>query len=108
MELNWQDGNNLHILKVSGNLDSNTTPEMAQAIEARLQEASKDIVIDFTGVDYMSSAGLRVVIKTHHMQTSAGKKMILCNLKDYVHEIFEMSGLVNVLDIRKDLESALP
>lgn len=107
MELNWNDSNNLHILKVSGNLDSNTTPEMAQAIETRLQEASKDIVIDFTGVDYMSSAGLRVVIKTHHMQTSVGKKMILCSLKDYVYEIFEMSGLVNLLDIRKDLESAL-
>ena len=107
MELNWNDSSNLHILNVSGNVDSNTTSEMSLAIETRLKEASKDIVIDFSGVDYISSAGLRVVIKTHHMQTAAGKKMMLCSLKDYVYEIFEMSGLVNLLDIRKDIESAL-
>lgn len=107
MEINWNDSTDLHILNISGNVDSNTTPEMAMAIETRLQERSEDIIIDFSGVDYISSAGLRVVIKTHHMQTAAGKKMMLCNLKDYVYEIFEMSGLVNLLDIRKDLESAL-
>jgi len=107
MELNWKDSDNLHILKISGHVDSNTTPEMAQAIETRLQEASKDILIDFSDVEYISSAGLRVVIKTHHMQTTAGQKMILCSLKDYVYEIFEMSGLVNLLDIRKDLESVI-
>ena len=106
MELNWNDSSNLHILNVSGNVDSNTTSEMSLAIETRLKESPKDIVIDFSGVDYISSAGLRVVIKTHHMQTSAGKKMILCSLKDYVYEIFEMSGLVKLLDIRKDIGSA--
>lgn len=107
MELNWTDNNDIHILKVSGNLDSNTAPEMTQLIETRLKETPTNLVIDFSGVDYISSAGLRVIIKTHHTQTAADNKMILCGLKDYVHEVFEMSGLLKLFDIRENLESVL-
>ncbi len=108
MDLIWTDSNSIHILKVSGNLDSNTAPEMIQSIETCLKEAPRDLVIDFSGVDYISSAGLRVILKTNHTQTATGNKMILCSLKDYVYEVFEMSGLVNLFDIKDNLQSALP
>ncbi len=106
MELIWSDSNGMHVLKVSGSLDSNTAPEMIQSIETYLKDHPKSLVIDFSGVDYVSSAGLRVVIKTNHTQTAAGDKMILCGLKDYVQEVFEMSGLSKILDIRDNIESA--
>jgi len=106
MKLNWSDNNGMHVLKISGSLDSNTAPEMTQSIETYLKEAPNNLVIDFSGVDYVSSAGLRVVIKTNHMQTAAGDKMILCGLKDYVQEVFEMSGLSKILDIRNDIEAS--
>ncbi len=106
MELIWSDSNGMHVLEVSGSLDSNTAPEMIQSIETCLKESPNSLVIDFSGVDYVSSAGLRVVIKTNHTQTAAGDKMILCGLKDYVLEVFEMSGLSKLLDIRDDIESS--
>jgi len=107
MDLIWTDHSNVNILKVSGNLDSNTAPEMTKSIETRLKEAPRDLVIDFSGVDYISSAGLRVIIKTNLTQTSSGNKMILCSMKDYVFEVFEMSGLGNIFVIKDNLESAL-
>ena len=107
MELNWSESNNTQILTVSGSLDSNTAPEMIQSIETSLKDKPGCLVIDFSGVDYVSSAGLRVVIKTNHTQKAVGEKMILCGLKDYVQEVFEMSGLSKILDIRDDVEAAL-
>ncbi len=106
MELIWSDSNGMHVLKVSGSLDSNTAPEMIQSIGIYLKDRPNNLVIDFSGVDYVSSAGLRVVIKTNHTQTAAGDKMILCGLKDYVLEVFEMSGLSKILDIRDDIDSS--
>lgn len=106
MKLIWSDSNGMHLLEVSGSLDSNTAPEMIESIESCLKDKPNNLVIDFSGVDYVSSAGLRVVIKTNHTQTAAGDKMILCGLKDYVQEVFEMSGLSKILDIRDDIEAA--
>ena len=108
MDLVWSDSSGCHILEVTGNLDSNTAPEMSQSLEQRLQEQAKDLVIDFSNVDYISSAGLRVIIKANHILTADNNKVILCGLKDYVREVFDMAGLSNIFDIRQDLDAVLP
>lgn len=108
MDLVWSDTSGCYVLEVAGNLDSNTAPEMSQAVEERLQAQAKDLVIDFSKVDYISSAGLRVIIKANHILTAANNKVILCGLKDYVREVFDMAGLSNIFDIRPDLAAILP
>lgn len=108
MNLVWSDTSGCYILEVTGNLDSNTAPEMSQEVEQHLEAQTKDLVIDFSNVDYISSAGLRVIIKANHILSAANNKVILCGLKDYVREVFDMAGLSNIFDIRQDLDAVLP
>ena len=65
------------------------------------------MVVDFGNLDYISSAGLRVILKaTKELKRSEGL-FVLCEMKDYVKEVFEISGFDSFLPIVRDMEAAL-
>ncbi len=107
MKHTWTDEEAFAILTIDGSLDSATAPLILQSLDKHAAQETRDMVIDFTGVDYISSAGLRVVLKAKHAQAAVGKRLIICGLKDYVREIFELAGLAQILDIRTDRKTAL-
>jgi len=107
MDLRWNDTAETYVLMVSGKLDSNSAPELSGSIEAHIGQGPKDLVIDFSSVDFISSAGLRVIIKASHLLGAGKKKVIQCGLKDYVREVFDLAGLSRLLDIRDTLAAAL-
>ena len=85
-------------LIVEGRVDINTSPQLQQAILSAFQK-SKDIVIDFLNVSYISSAGLRALLIGQKTALSKGGSMRLTNLSDVVMNILEVSGFVNILKI---------
>ena len=85
-------------LIVEGRVDTNTSPQLQQAILSAFQK-SKDIVIDFLNVSYISSAGLRALLIGQKTALSKGGSMRLTNLSDMVMNILEVSGFVNILKI---------
>lgn len=85
-------------LIVEGRVDTNTSPQLQQAILSAFQK-SKDIVIDFLNVSYISSAGLRALLIGQKTALSKGGSMRLTNLSDVVMNILEVSGFVNILKI---------
>lgn len=84
------------MVSITGSIDTVTAPEL----EKKLREDWHDIsilIFDFVGVEYISSAGLRVVmVADRHMK--AGGKLILKNVNDDVKEIFEMTGFIDLLN----------
>lgn len=95
------------VFKILGRLDSNTSPELEDKISATLTNGTKNMVIDFESLEYISSAGLRIILKTTKDLKRQDGKLILCSMQDYVREVFEISGFDSFLPIATNLDEAL-
>ena len=99
MEITEKKNEGQIVLAVSGSVDTVTSPELQKAILTAFQK-SKDLVIDMTGVPYMSSAGLRALLIGQKTATSKGGSMALTGVQNTVMQVFEMSGFSKVLTIK--------
>ena len=97
MNINIEKANGSTVMVLSGRLDTTTAPELEKAI-ADEGEALKSLVLDFKGVDYISSAGLRVLLGTQKKMNVQGS-MELTNVNEAVLDIFEMTGFADILVI---------
>jgi anti-anti-sigma factor len=94
------------IVRFTGRLDTTAAPETLAHLEALIQEAVPLIVVDLTAVDFVSSAGLRVLLATAKGVGSSGS-MRLFGLNASVQEVFDVSGFSTILAIFADEASAL-
>lgn len=85
-------------LLVEGRVDTNTSPQLQQAILNAFQK-KKDVVVDFLNVPYISSAGLRALLIGQKTAASKGGSMKLTNVSEVVMNILEMSGFSKILKI---------
>ncbi len=92
-----QDG--VTFVAFKGSLDSKTSPDAQQAIDGVLNGGGKKVVIDFTALDYISSAGLRVLLGTAKRLKGAGGALHLVGLNDSVREVFDISGFSSILAV---------
>ena len=90
-----KDGN--LVVTIIGELNSFTAPELEEVIKNDLNGV-KSLVFDFKEVEYLSSAGLRVLLVAQKIMAKQGK-MSLRNVNQSVMEIFEITGFSNILDI---------
>lgn len=98
MNINIEKTNGAVLMTLSGRLDTTTAPELEKAINAE-SEALKSLVLDFKGVDYISSAGLRVLLTAQKKMNVQGH-MELTNVSEAVMDIFEMTGFADILEIK--------
>lgn len=84
---------------VSGRLDTVTSVEFDKAIKA--EEITEDlVVIDFSNVEYISSAGLRVLLALKRELDGKSKALEIHNINAVVREIFSVTGFINALTIK--------
>ena len=84
-------------LALSGRLDTTTAPEFEVVVDETIPEAD-DIILNFEKLDYISSAGLRVIMKAQKaMNQKKGMKLI--NVNDDIMEVFDITGFVDILTI---------
>ena len=84
-------------IALEGRLDTTTAPEL----EAELKQSISDnerLIFDFTKLEYLSSAGLRVLLATQKMMDKQGE-MVICNVNDVIAEVFEVTGFSDILTI---------
>ena len=85
------------LLKIEGRLDTTTAPELEKAI-SEMPESTKDLVLDMNALEYISSAGLRVLLAAQKKMNKIGT-MKLVGVCDAVMEVFEMTGFADILTI---------
>lgn len=85
-------------LIVEGRVDTNTSPQLQQAILNAFQK-NKDVVVDFLNVPYISSAGLRALLIGQKTAASKGGSMKLTNVSETVMDILNMTGFSKILKI---------
>lgn len=106
MEIILKEQEGVSVFKLTGRLDSKTSPEFEQRVFEAIEKGAKQFIVDFENLDYISSAGLRVILKaTKDLKRSEGK-FVLCSMKDYVKEVFEISGFDSFLPIVSTMDDA--
>ena len=84
-------------IALEGRLDTVTAPEFSKAIEEKL-DGVKELVLDFAKLDYISSAGLRVLLTTQKTMAKVGS-MKLINVGDVIMDVLNITGFVDILTI---------
>lgn len=90
------DGSELTVA-LEGRLDTNTSPELETALKASL-DGVKALTLDFEKLEYISSAGLRVLLSAQKQMNKQGS-MKLVHVNEVVMEIFEVTGFLDILTI---------
>ena len=97
MTINTEKNNETLTLKIEGRLDTTTAPVLEQTIQEEA-DAVKDLILDMEKLNYISSAGLRVLLATQKKMNKIGT-LRLINVCDAVMEVFEMTGFADILTI---------
>ena len=91
-----QNGTNLE-LALEGRLDTTTAPELEKELRDALDGAT-GLTLDFAGLDYISSAGLRVLLTAHKAMLGKGG-MKVANVNEIIREVFDVTGFSDILTI---------
>ncbi|MBQ3357254.1 MAG: STAS domain-containing protein [Oscillospiraceae bacterium] len=86
-------------LHVQGRLDTTTAPQLEAELKDSVGGVS-ELVLDFAGLDYISSAGLRVLLSTQKVMTRQGS-MVVRNVSGDIMDVFELTGFSDILTIER-------
>ena len=107
MEIIEEIQGDIKIFRVNGHLDSNTSQLLEDKLFETISDGSKRIIIDFNDLNYISSAGLRVMLTATKVIKREGGQIMLCCMQEFVKEVFEIAGLGSLLRIAGTMEEAL-
>ncbi len=107
MEIIEEKQGAVNTFKLQGRLDSNTSQGFEKRLFDAISNGSRQVVVDFKELDYISSAGLRVILKATKALKREEGSILLCAMQDYVKEVFEIAGFDSFLPIVPTLDEAL-
>lgn len=84
-------------LAIQGRIDTTTAPQLEAELRSDIDGVT-ELYLDFTGVEYISSAGLRVLLSAQKLMSRQGK-MVLSHVNESVTEVFEVTGFSDILTI---------
>jgi anti-anti-sigma factor len=94
------------LLTVNGRLDSTTSGALEEKLLALLNGGVKQFVLNFTALEYISSAGLRVLLMVAKKLKPSGGVLSLCGLQDHIREVFDLAGFSPLFPIHDSVEAA--
>ena len=89
------------VVKPEGRLDSVTSPVLEGELKKHL-DGVRDVVMDFTGVNYISSGGLRLLMTTGQQMHGRGGSIKVIHVNEYIYDVFELVGLTDAVPVEKD------
>ena len=93
---NQKEGTQL-VIALEGRLDTTSAPQLDEVVKAEIAGVEM-LVMDFKALEYISSAGLRVLLSTQKVMNKQGK-MVIRNANDVVKEVFDMTGFSDILTL---------
>jgi anti-anti-sigma factor len=106
LDIHEEDLDGVRIVAPVGRIDINTAPEAEAALLPKF-EGARGVVVDFAELTYISSAGLRVLLKAAKLSKGSGVPLALANMAPPVLEVFEVSGFAKLFSIFGDREAAV-
>jgi anti-anti-sigma factor len=107
MQVNSEERGEVVVLSVGGSLDSLTAPDLGQAFSTQLDSGHIKLVADLAGVDYSSSAGIRVLLVAVKEARQNGGDLRLAALQANVNKVLTLAGLTSTFQQFPDVEAAV-
>lgn len=107
MNIETRELKHVSVVKISGRVDSSTAPEMEKALQDLIETDRHQMVLDLQDAEYMSSAGLRVLVSTLKAAKKSGGDLKLAQLSPRVKEVLDLAGLTPVFNVHADLIEAV-
>ena len=99
MQISVKTADEVKVLEFEGKLDAQTSPNAQQQLTNLIENGERKILVNFEKLDYISSAGLRVLLAAAKQLKPDGGEIRICSLNDVVKEIFGISGFVTIFKV---------
>ena len=107
MEVESKQMNDVTIISLNGSIDAMTAPKITEYIQGLVAKGQTKLIADFSGVDYTSSAGLRVLLGAIKETRSRGGDMRLVSVQPDVLKVLNLSGFTNILKMFPETDLAV-
>jgi anti-anti-sigma factor len=94
------------VLAPHGRIDTTTSPALEEAVRRTVDGGARALLIDFGAVDYISSAGLRILLVLAKRMRDLGGRVVLCGLGQPVQQVFQLAGFLPLFTIEPSREAA--
>lgn len=99
MELKEERAGSVTVLEVKGRIDSTSAPTLGERLTTMLDAANVRLVVDFSQLDYISSAGFRVLLLAAKRADQTTSKLVLCGISGKVRQLFDLGGFLDLFAI---------
>jgi anti-anti-sigma factor len=107
MEFAHENAGDVVVAKISGRLDSSSAPSAEEQLTLLIANSTPRLVIDLSNLEYISSAGLRVLLVVARKVQQAQGKLSLFGLAPGVRDVFSISGFDTIFTVRDDAAAAI-
>ncbi len=107
MEIMVTVAGEVKVIRIEGHLDTQTSSEAQAQLTQLIDQGATKLVVNFEKLDYISSAGLRVLLATAKQLKGNSGELRVCSLNEVVQEVFDISGFTTILTVTKTEPEAL-
>jgi anti-anti-sigma factor len=107
MDLHEERLDQVTALAVKGRVDSTTAAAFGQKLESVVAAPAGRLVVDFRDLDYISSAGFRVLLVAARRAEATGARLVLCCLSSKVRQLFDLGGFLDIFSITATRDDAV-
>lgn len=107
MEAQVEEKGEIIIIRVQGRLDAASSPQLEKQINSIIETGHFKLILNFSGVEYLSSAGMRLMLSISKKLKHLEGKVVACNINDEVMSVIKMAGFQHVLEIYPTEEESI-
>ena len=107
MEIATSQEKGVNVVRLSGRFDAQSAGQVDEGLQKAVADGGNKLVIDMSSVEYISSAGLRILLSTAKRINASAGKLALCGLQPYVLEVFDVAGFTSIFQIQPNAAAAL-
>ncbi len=107
MEIAVSDAGEIKVVRIEGKLDTQSSPDAQAQLTQLIDRGATKLVVNFEKLDYISSAGLDILLKAAKQLEGNSGELRVCSLNEFVQEVFDISGFTTILTVTKTEPEAL-
>ena len=107
MDVREEQVGGITLLQVTGRLDSTTSPALGERLSGILDAGAARLLVDFSQLEYISSAGFRILLQAAKRADQNAAKLVLCGLSAKVRQLFDIGGFLDLFSITSTREEGI-
>lgn len=106
MDINFQKSGDIKIIEMDGELNSDTSSEVYDAINEQISPTDR-VILDMRKVRYMSSAGIRTLLLVYRSLSNGGGKVVLVGLSEELRDVLSITGFLEFFNTQNTVDAGL-